>query len=1097
MRKQKTGVNHWNRTFLALLTALLFSGLATPACGDRVTIHGGGPAGWQGWKCIGAAFKPTRRERAVDPFPSVAHMECGESETGTLRSPPFVIKGDVLRFWVNGWDGQSGGANLNGFVLRLAADDRILRTARPPQQDSFNACAWLVGDLKGKQAYFEAFDNNRSSGFAWVGIACLEEVIKDIPAAASIYHALPFPPSLGIWAVINYDGARRKTNPYLSSLERGEQATGRVRSPDFIIKSDRIRFSLRGWDGRDGRQSGSRIELVDAKAGHVLRISFPPLGDWPVQSEWNVGELLGRKVFLRLIDSNANMSFAWLGLDEVDAGPGYTARFAGGGTAGWHAEGAGRTYLDCAGIPFLAEAFSPVSERKPFSLRLGFEASRLFLLGMTHSLDQGCAGWGDPTDSRSRFFVGDRIGRVNVKYADGKVEVYPLVLGESAWWGKRFFANPEPFASDRKARQALAESLRLYPARPVPDGRYLAVIRLRPAAVSYVEIAGTAAKAGAPVLVGLTAESAQGDKAGIGTALPHATPSRDVLDFINSKPLLKQGSRGQTVQARLSRLRNALYTTVENFPKRVPLDLPRHYVGPRVRFEGDVDAEILTNIFHHNLHDIAAKVDANGMYHTSTKNAPTWGEYNGFGTFRKNHGAYYPHTWSRDMGRSLGELVAFGRLDKARLCSDYVFKMARLWETGVSPDGADLIYKGRRLPRHICRIINLPNTTPGEGCFENDGHGLTGLFVYQTWRRLEDRDEWLRTHWQDVRGLGDWVKWQLDNPEISGATQVLLTDSECAGGIGHSVYADMACMEALRGLADMADSIGEAQTAAEWRQTAERLRKGIQNNYVVKEDTYGPAWTLVSAGWPNRSTVLGPILFLPDRRGFLPEDDDLSWRPLTEAAYRRLTGSYKPLGFYGVAMGYGQGFVTQAALLLDRMKEATEMLRWAARATYCAHFQPYIVPEGCETESSGRFWHRTGDLGNGVQEAEIVKAIRLVIGIDDTWGHPLRIVPRLPYGWTRIAVDSYPALIAVGKSTSVASINYELTRNHGGMRLRLRSDEPLGLVDLRLGPFESAPDKRRVTLNGRPARAQLARSGDSWWVRLTAPGGRALDVKVR
>lgn len=143
--------------------------------------------------------------------------------------------------------------------------------------------------------------------------------------------------------------------------------------------------------------------------------------------------------------------------------------------------------------------------------------------------------------------MGDLIGQVNVRYADGTAETYPLVLGESAWWGRRFFANPEPFASDRKARQALAQSLRLYPASPVPDGRYLAVIQLRRAAVSWVQIAGTPDKSGAPVLVGLTAESAQGDKASIGTALPHAKPSREVLDFINSKPLLKQGSRGQNV----------------------------------------------------------------------------------------------------------------------------------------------------------------------------------------------------------------------------------------------------------------------------------------------------------------------------------------------------------------------------------------------------------------------------------------------------------------------------------------------------------------------------------------------------------------------
>ena len=71
---------------------------------------------------------------------------------------------------------------------------------------------------------------------------------------------------------------------------------------------------------------------------------------------------------------------------------------------------------------------------------------------------------------------------------------------------------------------------------------------------------------------------------------------------------------------------------------------------------------------------------------------------------------------------------------------------------------------------------------------------------------------------------------------------------------------------------------------------------------------------------PDKSTVLGPLIFLADYQGFAPEDDNAAWRPVNAAAYQRLIDTYQPFGFYGQAMGYGQGFVTQSALLLDRMR---------------------------------------------------------------------------------------------------------------------------------------------------------------------------------
>jgi len=146
-------------------------------------------------------------------------------------------------------------------------------------------------------------------------------------------------------------------------------------------------------------------------------------------------------------------------------------------------------------------------------------------------------------------------------------------------------------------------------------------------------------------------------------------------------------------------------------------------------------------------------------------------------------------------------------------------------------------------------------TEVGGGCFENDGHGLTSLFIYDLWRHLPNRDEWARARWQDIQGLGDWVVWQLQHPELSKATDVLWSDSEASNwpvATGSSVYCDYACIEALYGLAEMADSIGEKADGDKWRTTADKLRAGCERNYIEDDPKYGKIWTLKNAGFGGR-----------------------------------------------------------------------------------------------------------------------------------------------------------------------------------------------------------------------------------------------------
>lgn len=716
-------------------------------------------------------------------------------------------------------------------------------------------------------------------------------------------------------------------------------------------------------------------------------------------------------------------------------------------------------------------------------MNVGGTAKRIFLLGMT---DTGKPhSWTALGTYSKRYFVGDEMGTIRLEYTDGSAQIFPLVFGESLWWGGIFYTNPEPFLSDANFQHALQQSLRLYPPAPLRDGNYVAVMIPKDCPIKDIVVQNSPAKLGVPVIAGITVESATGGKIANGTELDGQPLAPDFAKFAAGKPLLSPDADTNKIQADLENLKRALYVSDRDFKGQVAVQMPKGYSGPTVSFSGNIFATILANAFHANVQDMKDKIDDDGMYHTSTKGAPNWSYYSGFGTYTTNVGCYYNDSWSRDMGRSLQELTVLGFTNEALRCADYCLRTARLWEDPSAPKT-----NGQYYPPHWGRIANKPQSW----CvFENDGHGLTAMFLYRLWQRLPNRDEWLRARWPDVQAAGDWVLWEFEHPEISGATNgILFTTSEAAGMVGYSVYPDYACMNALQALAAMADSIGETNSAAQWRDRAEKMREAMAKQYTINDKKYGRVWTLNHAGWPNKSTVLGPLDLLADYEGFAPEDDAPDWRPVNEAAYQRLIDTYKPFGFYGQAFGYGQGLVTQAALLLDQMRDATHMLDWAAKQIYDPRFDSFIAPEAGDIDPTGRYWYRMADLGNGVQEAEIVKMLRLVAGVDDTQPDRLRFYPRMPYDWNEMAVDKYPVLFERSGKIGTASLNYKLKRSDQEMELQISADKALGPVAMRLGPLKNQPEISKIRINGQnPSGAASQHSGDSWWVSFTDNVGPA------
>ena len=358
-----------------------------------------------------------------------------------------------------------------------------------------------------------------------------------------------------------------------------------------------------------------------------------------------------------------------------------------------------------------------------------------------------------------------------------------------------------------------------------------------------------------------------------------------------------EGVDEATSKSRLYDLSLALYSSDARFKQPVAVrPVPAGYNGPRVTIKGGIYAPVLQNAFYANVEDMLAKVDASGFYHTSTPGALAWsgapwsagGE---FGTWRNGVGVYADASWSRDLGRTMQELTDLGFIDPATRGLDLALRDARIYE-----ENSSLTFHGHPLPPHWSRVINRPDPA---WPFENDGHGLISIALYRLWQHLPDRDAWLRAHWTDVKAAGDWIPWQFEHPELSGVKDgVLHTTGESAGGNGYSVYPDYICMTALESLARMADSIGQTESATLWRDRAAKMRSAMFSHYIISDPKYGSVWTLQYAGWPNKSTVLGPLITQADSTAYAPETDP-KWQSADSAAYQRLIDTYKPLGFYG------------------------------------------------------------------------------------------------------------------------------------------------------------------------------------------------------
>ena len=1043
-------------------------------CYAKEVIIGGGSLGWSNWSASNNTWQETKRERYGNPYPEVLHMESSEEGTGSFRSPDFQLTGTHIKFIAGGWAGLA--KNPSSFRLVKASDKSVLRSVSPGNiGNDLVTYTWFVPDLKDEIVYFEAVDNYSNWGYAWLQLAYVSQISRGNIDKSHKFRVIETrdPRSFGTWRIVDVDSMGNATRPFLSSGGYGESGTGLIVSPAFAVTSD-IKIVLRGWDGKNGDAQQNLAEIIDDNTNEVLVSVKPPIDNGSKETVLDMSKHIGKTVRCQFKDINASNSYAWFGVDSIDAGS-YKIDFSTNPSLdGWMNNSPKSELVEQFGIPFLANERAAVKAGGTFTVPVEFNTNRLYLLGMNHS--DNAWNW-----------LGDYMGDIEIVYTDGSKDTYPVLFGESIWWGKKFYTYPEPFTSDKKANKLLKETLRLYPQAPVENGLYISVIDTdKEKTIKSVNISDNPDIGGNLCVYGISAETNLDDELGIfGMDIP-----KNFWDFADKFSLRSSGVGEGWVSKNINEMANLMYATEQSFPKDFKIAKPKNYKGVSIEFDGDPLARLMTNVFYSNVIDMAKKVTDDGEFHTSTFGAPWYG-YEGVGLYTDNlekktrmyAGFYYDEAWTRDLGRVLSELNFLGYEKKALDCADWVFKMARGWETNP-----DVKLNGVQLPRHIQRIMQWYQLGEGAGCFENDGHGLTAEYIYNTWKRMSDkkRTVWLKDNWADIKGLGDWAVWQLENPSLSKATDSLWSDSEGSGWnitTGYSIYCDLAQIEALYGLSEMALSVNEKETADKWLKTAKGLKVAAEKNYLIDDPKYGKTWTLKYCGFGGSST-LGPIILPTDRTGLNLKYNYPEWYEYNKRSYKRNLDGFKPHAF-----GYGQGFITQSALLFDDMNTLYDLLYKTGRTLYNPSRDPYLIPENVIYKPDMSVTARAGDLGNGVQQAEILKTLRLMAGLDDTNQKNIKIMPRLPLQWNSLEVSDLPIVFELSGKRCISTIKYSFKKDKNRADFSLDSKDKLPDIMLRLGAFDSNIKSVFVKIDGKSSFGIIERSGDSAWVHIKLNSG--------
>lgn len=631
-----------------------------------------------------------------------------------------------------------------------------------------------------------------------------------------------------------------------------------------------------------------------------------------------------------------------------------------------------------------------------------------YLEGGYHTHPNGCTVWGTSEEKTNRFF-GDEMGSILLTYADGSESTIPLVFGYTLWYRNIWREACAPFRSQEPEESmvaALRNSLCLLGAYEGEDVCYLA-IRPENRPLVSIRILASDRKEGEPQFSGVYVPDALED-------CPEALVKGMQRGFFEEHTVEAENPYPTAIRDSLDRINHRLSTFEEDFFNS-SLEPYEPLSSMTVRFTGTTDAEIATRVFATNYRELCERVDEEGFVHTSGKTAPSWW-YDGFGPWVENLGNYYGDYYARDAARALITLSALGCYEEAQRGVAYGNKLMMFF-----PEN-HMTFHGHPIPGHCPVVMNRPlfyseilsiSGWPTQyteerfgvdyqklGNQETDGHGLMMMANHRIWRHASDPQAWLSANWREIREGAEWILWCFEYPEISLARDGLLYAESEAGMNAYTLYCNVPCCLGLYGYAEMAEAMGETQSAEQWKCRAASMEKAITEMLADHE-----VWRLDAFGFFH-----DPVMtFCSDVFGYDAERYPEAWCTFSRNAYENDIGRSRHLSYDASGgVGYNTAMKTQSALLLDRYEDRDRLLIEMTRICYAPRLPyPYIVPEGLSYSPRIGALRRQGDLGNLVQMAEVMKTYQMAIGLFLCDDGTLDLIPRLPKGWG-VEVRNYP-----------------------------------------------------------------------------------------
>ncbi len=776
--------------------------------------------------------------------------------------------------------------------------------------------------------------------------------------------------------------------------------------------------------------------------------------------------------------------------------------------------------------PVLRNKTTRIIEANREIISVNAMAETLFLLGMiNYGWENGVAHWSEHPEIRKKRndqnYIGNRIGLIHIQYENGGSDTIPLIVGSTVWFSNHWSHGAdkavsipcqEPFASRPELMKILRNSLLVYEDQYNSSfasdyKHFYLVVKPRSEKIKNIIVEDDINTRGAPLLsaISLTGKAQKGMHS---FGMVRIDPEDFSVSYDINKP--------QGINMNVKILADVLYTKHSDLPENPEiLTIPSGLDATTIRFLGSKEANWLSNLWAANLVQIHDKFDAaTGYFRETGDDCPWYGGYRGIGTW--NVQGIYPAAYSRTSDHYV--TLALRHINIPQRESSFVdfcdyflyyFRSNRDPEKGPPNDNLDISRYPKGAPPHWAMELNNGSYKGGsrqineiDGDEEMDGHASTIIGRWVAWRlQGGSANDWLlrkrenifnKSRWESTIDATEFICWLMDytgrdlvysEGEFTGwggirknyclvpenmrnETDYAKIKENYANCNMYEPYPNFACMTALHCAAEMANSVGNSQMEDKWNFYAEKIKKAMLRQLICgdfNELTWKISPYSILTTFQDR---LVQTFFSLYKEGLDPQKWNQEMLTITRNTYHehmKMPYKYQPV----LAMGYGHGWLTHAALLLDEMDDAGTLLVNAAKYSYDKNMNyvdsvrgndwrkwMWIIPEGTNILPDGS-WHRINDLSNGANQGPVMHAIEACAGVDDTNNAFIKILPRIPDPMEGISVINHAVLIKEGNNLVKAKVDYEYNK---GESFILNSSIQIPDLSVRFGPFESSEE---------------------------------------